>query len=81
MTKGSKKRLIERIKSLLIVVLSCSAIFLTVRTQAVIVNSNRSSDTQASGVGAPASPEDTGAAAHPLRMAAAIPQGNEMVRL
>ena len=80
MTKGSKKRLIERIKSLLIVVLSCSAIFLTVRTQAVIVNSNRSSDTQASGVGAPASPEDTGAAAHPLRMAAAIHQGNEMVR-
>ena len=39
MTRGSKKRRIERLKSALIVLLSCSAVFLLVRTQAAFTSS------------------------------------------
>ena len=80
MTRGSKKRLIERGKSLLIVVLSCSAVLLLLRTQAVIFDTGNQSSAYSAGIRETASPEDTAAAAIPLRMAAAIRQGSETVR-
>lgn len=80
MTKGSKKRLIERIKSGLIVLLSCSAVFLLLRTQAVIVSSGDSGAAYPAEGGASASAESPGATARPLRMAAAIQRGTEVVR-
>ena len=80
MTKGSKKRLIERIKSLLIVLLSCSAVFLVLRTQASIAGSGERQEAYAAGESGPASTEDPGAMARPLRMAAAIQRGSEVVR-
>ena len=80
MTKGSKKRLVERVKSLLIVLLSCSAVFLVLRTQASIVGSGEGQEAYAADGNGTASTEDPGATARPLRMAAAIQRGSEVVR-
>ena len=80
MTRGSKKRLIERIKSLLIVLLSCSAVLLVLRTQAVILGTGGETEPYPSGEEGTSSSQDTAAAARPMRMAAAIQRGSEVVR-
>ena len=80
MTRGSKKRRIERLKSALIVLLSCSAVFLLMRTQAAIVSSEDSGTAYQTGAEGSASTESPGATARPLRMAAAIQRGSEVVR-
>ena len=80
MTRGSKKRRIERLKSALIVLLSCSAVFLLVRTQAAIVSSEDSGTAYQAEAEGSSSTESPGATARPLRMAAAIQRGSEVVR-
>ena len=80
MTRGSKKRRIERLKSALIVLLSCSAVFLLVRTQAAIVSSEDSGTAYQAETEGSSSTESPGATARPLRMAAAIQRGSEVVR-
>lgn len=78
MFKGNKK-LVERIKTLLIVLLSCSAVYLTVRTQMPVALSgllptgtrdNASQTTQ----------ESRTLAAQPLRMAVTLRGGEECLR-
>ena len=80
MTRGSKKRRIERLKSALIVLLSCSAVFLLMRTQAAIVSSEDSGTAYQAETEGSSSTESPGATARPLRMAAAIQRGSEVVR-
>ena len=79
MTRGSKKRRIERLKSALIVLLSCSAVFLLMRTQAAIVSSEDSGTAYQAETEGSSSTESPGATARPLRMAAAIQRGSEVV--
>ena len=80
MTRGSKKRLIERVKSLLIVLLSCSAVFLVVRAQEEIVPADGPEAVYHGEGDGLNSAEGSGAAARPMRMAAAIQRGSEVVR-
>ena len=80
MTRGNKKRFIERIKSLLIVLLSCTAILLVARTQAVIVSDGERPAASLSGTDRLESAGGSGIAARPLRMAASIPRGSEVLR-
>ena len=79
MTKGSKKRLIERVKSIMILLLSCSAIYLVTRTQSVILGSSSGGDLYPTAEGQQTPAEDGGTTARPLRMAAAIQRGGEVV--
>ena len=68
----------ERIKSLLIVLLSCSAVYLVVLTQSIAVPSGLLSWPSTGGGGlAVADPAET---ARPLRMAAVIPAGGNEVQ-
>ena len=80
MTKGSKKRLIERVKSLMILLLSCSAVLLVLRTQSVMLGRDSRGERYAAGESGPIASEDAGGAVRPLRMAAAIQRGSEVVR-
>ena len=80
MTRGNKKRRIERLKSALIVLLSGSAVFLLMRTQAAIVSTEDSGTAYQAEAENSASTESPGATARPLRMAAAIQRGGEVVR-
>ena len=80
MTRGNKKRRIERLKSALIVLLSGSAVFLLMRTQAAIVSTEDSGTAYQAEAEDSASTESPGATARPLRMAAAIQRGGEVVR-
>lgn len=80
MTRGSKKRRIERVKSLLILLLSCSAVFLVLRTQAVIIGADDAAQSYQEGSRGTNSTADLGSMVRPMRMAAAIQQGSEVVR-
>ena len=80
MTKGSKKRLIERVKSLMILLLSCSAVLLVLRTQSVMLGRDSRGERYAAGESGPIASEDAGGAVRPLRMAGAIQRGSEVVR-
>ena len=80
MTKGSKKRLIERVKSLMILLLSCSAVLLVLRTQSVMLGRDSRGERYAAAESGPIASEDAGGAVRPLRMAAAIQRGSEVVR-
>ena len=78
MSKRRRKQIVERIKSLLIVLLSCSAVYLVVLTQSIAVPSGLLSRPSTGGGGlAVADPAET---ARPLRMAAVIPAGGNEVQ-
>lgn len=78
MSKRRRKQIVERIKSLLIVLLSCSAVYLVVLTQSIAVPSGLLSWPSTGGGGlAVADPAET---ARPLRMAAVIPAGGNEVQ-
>lgn len=78
MTKRRKKRIVERIKSILILLLSCSAVYLVVLTQSIAVPSGLlSRPTGGGGILSVADPAET---ARPLRMAAVIPAGGNEVQ-
>lgn len=79
MTRGSKKRLVERIKSLCIVLLSCSAILLVLRTQEVMLSTGEHLETYSLSDGQSAA-SDTGAVVRPVRMAATALRGSQVVR-
>ena len=80
MTRGSKKRMAERVKSLLILLLSCSAVFLVVRVQREIVHTENTGAVYHTEESGSLSGESVGAMARPMRMAAAIQRGGEVVR-
>lgn len=77
MTSDRKKRLIERVKSLLIVLLSFSAVLLALRTQDVMLEAGEQRETYLPSGGQAAAEAGT---VRPLRMAAAARRGSEVVR-
>lgn len=78
MTKRRRKRIVERIKSVLILLLSCSAVYLVVLTQSIAVPSGLLS--RPAGGGGVLSVADPAETARPLRMAAVIPAGGSEVQ-
>ena len=78
MTKRRRKRIVERIKSVLILLLSCSAVYLVVLTQSIAVPSGLLS--RPSGGGGILSVADPAETARPLRMAAVIPTGGSEIQ-
>ena len=78
MFKGNR-RMVERVKSLLIVVLSCSAVYLTVRTQMPVALSGLL-PTVSTQTGGQTTQESRTVAAQPLRMAVTIRGGEESLR-
>ena len=78
MTKRRRKRIVERVKSVLILLLSCSAVYLVMLIQSTVVPSGLLSHPSTGGGGlAAADPAET---ARPLRMAAVIPAGGSEVQ-
>ena len=63
----------------MILLLSCSAIYLVTRTQSVILGSSSGGDLYPTAEGQQTPAEDGGTTARPLRMAAAIQRGGEVV--
>lgn len=78
MFKG-KKNLVERGKTLLIILLSCSAVYLTVRTQIPVALSGLLPSVSIGG-GGQTTQESRALAAQPLRMAVTIRGGEESLR-